>query len=451
MRLGISLVVGVSILSPLFFPLTSSAQSITCHRTVTSTDNINSIISAASTGQTICVEPGTYRQNVYIPRAKTGITLVSKQKWAAKIVGVNAGSERVAAIEINADNVTVKDFDVTGPDIKLGVADEGASNLVIGNYIHDIAMTTPCDDWGGAAIEHGVYRSTNNNGSSIGNRIERVSFGQRCEFNQGIYHSQPTGTIINNIVTDVDAFCIHLWHGAKTGYRIYNNTVSGCGRASGTSGITIGAAPSEGGSVTNSVIANNIVINSNRGIEENNASNNSYFNNLFFNVPTDQLAVSCSATRCTGNLTTNPLLDTSYKPTAGSPVINAGYKLNAPTTDYLGQARDANPDIGAIEYGGTTTNTPTPTSTPTRTPTPTPTKTPTPTATKTPTPTPTPSPTNTPTPTPTPSPYDLNGDRQVTSTDMQILLQRYGTNAAGNFNTDQVINIIDMAYIFKLL
>ncbi len=92
-----------------------------------------------------------------------------------------------------------------------------------------------------------------------------------------------------------------------------------------------------------------------------------------------------------------------------SPAIDAGscadISGNIVATDQRGYTRPAGEhcDIGAFEYGSTTTPTPTMTPTSTSTPTPTDTPTPTETPTQTPIPTDTPTPTNTPTPTDTPT------------------------------------------------
>ncbi|MBC8449578.1 MAG: DUF1565 domain-containing protein [Chloroflexi bacterium] len=100
-----------------------------------------------------------------------------------------------------------------------------------------------------------------------------------------------------------------------------------------------------------------------------------------------------------------PFSGSSYglRLTAGSPAIDAGTAVGAPSVDFEGRPRDALPDMGAYEYRSDGTPTATPSATPTATTTRMPTASPTPTATptRTPTATPTPTPTHTPTATPT--------------------------------------------------
>ena len=58
-----------------------------------------------------------------------------------------------------------------------------------------------------------------------------------------------------------------------------------------------------------------------------------------------------------GNINGDPLFVNApagdYHLTAGSPAVNAGTTIGAPTDDLDGALRDAQPDIGAFEYGAT--------------------------------------------------------------------------------------------------
>jgi sugar lactone lactonase YvrE len=134
---------------------------------------------------------------------------------------------------------------------------------------------------------------------------------------------------------------------------------------------------------------------------------------------------------------------------ANSPAINAGATNGAPSDDFDGNARDAQPDIGAYEYGSTVTSTPTPTSnadfTVTPTPTSTSTRASTSTRTRTPTitrrPTRTRIPTRTPTPTRTPR-FTRTSTRTrtptVTATTTSgggahyVFVTAWGSNGSGN-------------------
>lgn len=130
---------------------------------------------------------------------------------------------------------------------------------------------------------------------------------------------------------------------------------------------------------------------------------------------------------------------------SGSPAIDAGTTVGAPTIDLEGNPRNGDCDIGAYEFNPNPTPTPTPAPTPTPTPTPSPTPTPTPTPslttsptpTPTPTPSPTPSPTPTsggPTPTPTPSPTSAGPTPTPTPTSGPTPTPTSGTSSARLIN-----------------
>jgi hypothetical protein len=145
------------------------------------------------------------------------------------------------------------------------------------------------------------------------------------------------------------------WSGLHN-VKLYNNTVEFAGTR------TINVVGAYGGNSDNIDIKNNLFINNNTSYSyypnqlvhlENGASVTSLTvkNNLFY-----KLAVGSVAGVYSGNLTSDPLItlsgtrpDPYYMLKTGSPLINAGLNVGYP---YVGTA----PDIGALEYGGTTTN-----------------------------------------------------------------------------------------------
>ena len=131
------------------------------------------------------------------------------------------------------------------------------------------------------------------------------------------------------------------WSGGTKATEIYNNTI--IGDSQGGTGV---GAEEEG-----SIIKNNILTNLNYGIYQGGSSTIS--NNLFFNNDTN-------GTTGTNPVLTNPTLDGSYIPQAGSPAIDAGLSIASLfTTDKAGTSRPQGAawDIGAYEYasGGDST------------------------------------------------------------------------------------------------
>jgi len=145
------------------------------------------------------------------------------------------------------------------------------------------------------------------------------------------------------------------WSGLHN-VKLYNNTIEFAGTK------TINVIGAYGGTSDNVDIKNNLFINNNTAYSyypnqlvhlENGATVNTLTvkNNSFFKLPVGTVVGTYLA-----NLTSDPLItltgtrpDTYYMPKSGSPLINTGLNVGYP---YVGTA----PDIGALEYGGTSTN-----------------------------------------------------------------------------------------------
>jgi hypothetical protein len=56
------------------------------------------------------------------------------------------------------------------------------------------------------------------------------------------------------------------------------------------------------------------------------------------------------------NFSADPLLDSTYHPSAASPCVNAGTTAGAPALDLAGNTRDSQPDVGAYEHVGCDAN-----------------------------------------------------------------------------------------------
>ncbi|MFD1586601.1 nitrous oxide reductase family maturation protein NosD [Halorientalis brevis] len=122
----------------------TSAPATAHHRcTITVNDDgsadystIQAAIDAAAEGDTICVEPGSYRGTVTVD--KEDLTLLSTKRCGASII--NGDSETGAAVSIAAPGVTVKGFKVSFPDGLLGIAvQSGVDDVTIRkNVVTDV-------------------------------------------------------------------------------------------------------------------------------------------------------------------------------------------------------------------------------------------------------------------------------------------------------------------------
>lgn len=309
---------------------------------------------------TVHVAKGTYTENVVtkVSGSATGrIRYVSDDHWGAQIVGTGTES----AWQNNGDYVDIVGFDVSGSG-RLGILNLGSHDLIAANHVHDLKVSGGCNGGGGGGIDNGDY--TKSDDDVIGNWVHDVGVPGACNKVQGIYTSNLRGRIMNNVVYRVSGFGIHLWH-AATGVKIINNTVFANGNASVGGGIVIGDGDAPGGVVLdNTVVANNLVVhNPAASIVEycypgQNCigPSNKIVNNLVFG---NGQPISLLVGTATGTVTADPKLvnyqadgSGDYHLTAGSPAIDAGSALDAPSTDYDGKPRPngAGYDIGAYEY-----------------------------------------------------------------------------------------------------
>lgn len=177
-----------------------------------------------------------------------------------------------------------------------------------------------------------------------------------------------SAVIYNNLIVFTNEHYWSIATGTKTtNCQIYNNTVIGLTASSGASAFVISGYGHK--------FNNNLLV----GFDSVMGSYNAYItnaflfgsidNNLYFNV--DNMAAgnpfsenigtgptryfTMAAWKTLGNdvnsITNNPLLNSVYSITSGSPAIGLGTNLNAIfTTDRLGKTRGTLWDIGAYEY-----------------------------------------------------------------------------------------------------
>ena len=326
---------------------------------------------AVVAGDTVHVAPGTYNETVSIQASGTSsapITFISDVKWGAKIRSAN--STYAVRIGVNTDPptagnyVTFQGFDVSGDPSYVwhGILLWASHCRIISNYVHDIPARTAGSN-GGAGIEVANYSSSASNNSVIGNVVFNIGMGWAGNFVQGIYISNDQAVVANNIVYNIQAYGIHLYHYANRA-TIANNLVWGCGKSG--LGSQAGIVMSTSNTVLDyCVVTNNIVINNaGSGIKERAyeggsiGTHNIYSNNVIYGntVGQSDMTNGTLVNTITSNAQfVNYQADGSgdYHLTSSSPCIDAGTSQGAPATDMDGASRPqgAGIDIGPYERG----------------------------------------------------------------------------------------------------
>lgn len=313
----------------------------------------------ASAGYVIHVAPGIYRVSAPslgsagIRTIKSGTTasrikFISDVEWGAKIIVSGTG----ITWDSRGSYVDIEGFDISGSG-RHGILAAGAYLTMSNNFIHDLTISGGCNGSGGAAID--TYGPV---GNVVINRnvVRNIGYAMigRCNTVQGIYIANPNNIVTNNIVSGVAMAGIQQWHGA-TASTIVNNTTF-----HNKDGILLGQG--DAGTTTtgsqNNYVANNIVYdNTTYGIVElgKMGSNNRYANNLVYSSGTNWRVMGTVS----GSISANPQFVSylangsgDYRTLSGSPAIDKGTAVKAPTTDFAGVARlrGAACDIGAYEF-----------------------------------------------------------------------------------------------------
>jgi hypothetical protein len=298
------------------------------------------------------VAAGTYAGGFQTTKSGTAsgrIRYISDTKWGAKISGGSGNT----AWDNRGSYIDIEGFEFNGSNSGWmnGIYLGGSYSSVKNSYVHHIAKSGSCNSTGGSAINSDSYYNGKKN-DVIGNIVHDIG-PAGCTYVQGIYIS-TSGSVINNLVYNVGAVAIHLWHDA-TDVVIANNTA-----VSSSFGILVGAgdfyhtnAPAD-----NVHVSNNIVYDNNYGISEQGSvgSNNTYTNNLVYQ--NKNYNWSLKAGRQSGSLSADPQF-ASYSRTGGdyrlkstSPAVDAGSSTYSSAIDLNNIARPQGRavDIGAYEY-----------------------------------------------------------------------------------------------------
>jgi hypothetical protein len=241
----------------------------------------------ATPGTMVHVAPGVYPGGFKTERSGTSserIRYVAEPKWSARIVPPPDSSSDIAW-DNRGNYVDIDGFEIEAASVprkggtpwRIGIYNGGSYNVIKNNHIHHIGRRAECNSSGGSAInsDH-YYRGVSSD--VVNNVVHDIGFAG-CKYIQGIYIS-TSGLVANNLVYNVGAAAIHLWHDAHD-VTIKNNTAFGS-----RYGIIVGAGDfyHRRDPADNIHVSQNIVFDNGYGISEQGSvgRNNSYRGNMVY-------------------------------------------------------------------------------------------------------------------------------------------------------------------------
>jgi len=300
----------------------------------------------------VTVTPSSGTNFLVIGTGANGFVLdgVGYNPWKFRVAGVR-GYDGMLRND-GADNVVIRgiELDGMGEATPSGGPEDGLrwmggnNDIIEHNFIHDYQQV-------GSAHNDGVqgpsctnitfrYNFFKNNGMHIflGDYAWDTKYCNGITIDHNVFYNDTNGGSYNCIV----------FKGTNLGGTYTNKIENNVFNLRGQGGVFyLADSPSPGccNNLSNGYFRNNIVYSSNVG-------------NINFYSHSYNLYYSSSGPSETGSKTGNPLFadvaNNNYMLQSGSPAINAGTNLGY-TLDIMGRPIVGAPDMGAFEYGGSTT------------------------------------------------------------------------------------------------
>lgn len=271
-------------------------------------------------------------------------------------------------VRVGGENITISNNTVYNNYGEGIAATRGIDILVANNTVYDnYAVQIYIDNSINATVNQNHAYCTNNSGFEYldGQRPNGIGIGEEPYSGWG---AQLENILIkNNIVASCENG-VAAWasdvNGGLNNVRILNNTLWGS-ESLGQSAIAVEPSPNNS---QNTVIANNIVQQPDGKVAWISSRDHvDMYNNFWVGGPPDDWRLADGPDDRYGDpllaggsnpSPTNPL---DFRLTSSSTAIGGAAAESDVTSDYFGNARDNAPDMGAAEYGTTSTSTPTPT------------------------------------------------------------------------------------------
>jgi hypothetical protein len=340
--------------------------------------SITKAASVSNAGDTVDVVSGSYAFAPFVT-APGSVTYQCTNstgtlaRHTCKLQPANGTTNSQTLWENDGGGVVIDGFDVDGrtPDgtasVRIAMYSSPTTTLPVTyqhNHVHYVYQHTCAND-GGAAIYGDAWNAVGAIVNFVGNTTDHVGIAP-CNTVHGLYFGTK-GDAFNNISYKNAGWGITTWHDAYANH-IVNNTSF----ANGGGGISVGndggyhSSPPWSGSIVNNISYSNggygIVVGGGGYV----AAGQTFTNNLTNGNPTNFLNNSSVAGSCVNCVTLAPVF-VNYNPggtgdyhlVAGSPGIDQGTSSGAPTTDFDGKPRPSGAgfDIGAYEYGSTSSTT----------------------------------------------------------------------------------------------